>query len=158
MSKITASNVHIYPAREQTSCMIFSLTVTNRLGFFIGQRCVLPHQSEFENRRKVSYFIWVGLLPVLWARRTWKRYHNIARVIQVHTMMEFWGAGAEGQKSRSRSPRRVVLSHGAAPSYLCYANDVTGRILRRRGTSLTFLGHAGRKAAAFSNVHVRRYF
>lgn len=39
----------------------------------------------------------------------------------------------------------MVLSHGAAPSYLCYANDVTGRILPRRGTSLTFLGQAGRK-------------
>lgn len=57
MSKITASNVHIYPAREQTSCMIFSLTVTNRLGFFIGQRCVLPTKVnlKIEERCPTSF-------------------------------------------------------------------------------------------------------
>lgn len=46
----------------------------------------------------------------------------------------------------------MVLKHGAAPSYLCYANDVTGVEPVMREASLTFLGQAGRKAAAFSSV------
>ncbi len=157
MSKITASNVLIYPAREQTSCMIFSLTVTNRPGYFNDIVVSRPAKVNLQIEERCPTSIEWAYYQFL-SQTNIKRYHTIARVIQVHTMMEFWGAGAEGQKSRSRSPRRVVLSHGAAPSYLCYANDVTGRTLPRRGPSVTFLGQVGRKAAAFSGVHVRRYF